>query len=140
MLGEKRVLIVDDEVVIADSLARVFSVNGYDSKAAYSVEGAIQAVSEWTPRLAIIDVRLREINGVDFAVQLREKFPCCEVALFTGLSDLSDLLERTKDAGHAFEVISKPIHPKDILGIAARILAALEDGEFSIARTAIPMD
>ena len=115
MSDEKRILIVDDEVVIADSLAKIFSNNGYEAKAAYSVDGAIEAISEWTPHLAIIDVRLKEVNGVDFAIQLREKFPGCEVALFTGLTDLSNLLEKAHDAGHTFEVISKPISPADML-------------------------
>jgi DNA-binding NtrC family response regulator len=140
MSGEKRILIVDDEIVIADSLARVFSINGYDSKAAYSVEGAIQAVSEWTPHLAIVDVCLKKVFGVTLAVLLREKFPSCQIALFSGeialyseMTYLSDLSEGAQDAGHSFEVIFKPIHPKEILRIAARKLANLEEGEFCIA-------
>jgi DNA-binding NtrC family response regulator len=133
MLTEKRVLIVDDEIVIANSLAMVFSSNGYESRAAYSIEGAIQLVSEWVPDLAIVDVRLKEVNGVDFAIQLREKFPNCEVALFTGLTDLSDLLEKARDAGHIFDVIPKPIHPSDILRIVARKLSGIGDGELSPA-------
>ena len=128
MLGEKRVLIVDDEIIIANSLAKVFSANGYESRAAYSIEAAIQVVSEWVPDLAIVDVRFREVNGVDFAIQLREKFPSCEVALFTGLTDLSGLLEKARDAGHNFEVISKPIHPTDILRIVARKLSGIGEG------------
>jgi len=133
MLGEKRVLIVDDEIIIANSLAKVFSANGYESRAAYSIEAAIQVVSEWVPDLAIVDVRFREVNGVDFAIQLREKFPSCEVALFTGLTDLSGLLEKARDAGHNFEVISKPIHPTDILRIVARKVSGIGEGEFSPA-------
>ena len=106
---------------------------GYESKAAYSVKGAVQAVLEWTPHLAIIDVRLKVVNGVAFAILLQEQFQGCEVALFTGLSDLSALLERAQDSGHFFEVISKPIHPTDILRIAARKLATLDDGKSGIA-------
>jgi DNA-binding NtrC family response regulator len=133
MSGEKRILIVDDEIVIANSLAKIFSNSGYESKSAYSVDGAIRAVSEWTPHLAIIDIRLKEVNGVDFAVQLREKFPSCEVALFTALSDLTSLLEKAREAGHTFEVIAKPIPPKDILEIVARKLSGIGDSELSLA-------
>jgi DNA-binding NtrC family response regulator len=133
MPSEKRVLIVDDEVVIADSLARIFSNSGYEAKAAYSIDGAVQAVSEWTPHLAIVDVRLKEVNGVDFAIQLREKFPGCEVALFTGLTDLSNLLEKAHDAGHTFEVISKPISPADMLDFVARKLSGIGEGALSPA-------
>ena len=133
MSGEKRILIVDDEVVIADSLAKIFSNNGYEAKSAYSIEGAIEALSEWTPHLAIIDVRLKEVNGVDFAIQLREKFPSCEVALFTGLTDLRSLLEKAQEAGHSFEVISKPIFPTDMLEIVARKLSGIGASEFGLA-------
>jgi DNA-binding NtrC family response regulator len=124
---------VDDELVIADSLATVFLVNGYEAKVAYSVEGAVQVLSEWIPTSRTSMFDSRKSNGAAFAVPLQEQFPSCEVALFTGLSDLSDLLEKAHDAGHFFEVISKPIHPADILCIAARKLATLEGGEFSIA-------
>jgi DNA-binding NtrC family response regulator len=133
MPGKKRILIVDDQVVIADSLAKIFSNNGYEAKSAYSVEAAIEAVAEWTPHLAIIDVRLRELNGFDFAIELQEMFPSCEVALFTGLTDLSDLVEKARNAGHTFEVISKPILPKDILDIVARMLSGNVEGEFNPA-------
>jgi DNA-binding NtrC family response regulator len=140
MFEKKRILIVDDEVVIADSLVKVFSVNGYDSKAAHSVEGAVEAVSEWAPDLAIIDVLLKKVYGESLAVLLQERFPSCEIVLFTGQIPmfsgsgyLSYLSAEAREAGHSFEVIFKPIHPKDILRIAARKLATLEDGEFSIA-------
>ena len=133
MLGKKRILIVDDEVVIADSLVRIFLASGYESKAAYSAEEAVQVVLEWVPDLAIVDVRLKEMDGVDFAVQLREQFPSCEIALFTGLTDLSNLLEKARDACHTFQVISKPISPKDILDFVARKLSGMGEGEFSPA-------
>ena len=130
MLEIKRILIVDDEVVIASSLARIFANEGYDCRAANSVNEAVETVSAWTPHLAIVDVRLREINGVELAIQLREQFPNCEVALFTGIHDLTDLLDAARDAGHTFEVISKPVHPEDLLAIVARKLSGLGDGEF----------
>jgi DNA-binding response OmpR family regulator len=130
---KKRILIVDDEVVIADSLAKVFSREGYESKGVYTPEEAVEVVSEWTPHLAIIDVKLKGTNGVGFAIMLREKFPNCEVALFTGLTDLSDLLGIARDAGHSFEVITKPISPKEILDFVSLKLSDLGDGEFSLA-------
>jgi hypothetical protein len=64
---------------------------------------------------------------------LREKFPGCEVALFTGLTDLDDLLEKAQDTGHSFEVIPKPIHPMDILDFVARKRSSLTQDEFGIA-------
>jgi FixJ family two-component response regulator len=78
-------------------------------------------------------VRLKDLNGVTFAVRLREEFPSCEVALFTGLTDLGDLLEKAREAGHSFEVIPKPTHREEMLRIVAQKLSGLGQGEFSIA-------
>ena len=70
---KKRVLIVDDERVIADSLAIIFANEGYDARAVYSAEQALQLFSEWVPNLAILDVRRPGMNGIELAIQLKEK-------------------------------------------------------------------
>jgi CheY-like chemotaxis protein len=131
--NRKRVLIVDDEFAIAYSLAAIFSNEGYDSKAAYSAEQAVQMVSEWVPDLAIVDIRLKEADGVDLAIRLREEFPSCEVALFTGLIDLGDLLQKAHDAGHSFQIIPKPSTPAEMIRIAAQMLSGLGEMGYSPA-------
>jgi CheY-like chemotaxis protein len=65
--GKKRVLIVDDEHIIADTLVAIFSGAGYESRAAYSAEGALGLIPSWPPQLAIVDVILPGMNGIDFA-------------------------------------------------------------------------
>jgi DNA-binding NtrC family response regulator len=133
MSGKNRILIVDDEHVIASSLATVFANEGYESRAAHSAEEALHLISDWSPHLAIVDVQLKEMNGVEFAVHLRDFCPSCQVALFTGLMDLTDLLVKARDANHHFEIIQKPVHPAEILGLVASWLSGPELPELSTA-------
>ncbi len=119
---KKRVLIVDDESVIADSLAIIFSNEGYDARAAYSAEQALQLFAEWVADLAIIDVRLPGMNGIDLAIRLKEQYPVCKVTLFAGQAATSDLAAPARQSGHSLDILEKPIHPTALLTLAARLL------------------
>jgi DNA-binding NtrC family response regulator len=119
---KKRILVVDDESVIADSLGTIFSNEGYEARAVYSAEQALQLFLEWVPHLAIIDVRLPGMNGIDLAIQLKEQYPECKVALFAGQAATSDLLVSARQSGHLLDVLEKPIHPTALLILASHLL------------------
>jgi DNA-binding NtrC family response regulator len=117
-----RVLIVDDERVIADSLALIFSNEGYEGRAVYSAEQALELISEWIPQLAIIDVKLPGKNGIDLAILLKEECRDCRVMLFAGQAATSDLLASARQSGHFFDILEKPVHPSELLTLASRLL------------------
>jgi DNA-binding response OmpR family regulator len=73
----KRVLFVDDERLIADTLAIIFSSQGYETRAVYCAEQALELISDWLPHLAIIDVQLPGMNGIDLAIRLKAEYPDC---------------------------------------------------------------
>jgi DNA-binding NtrC family response regulator len=123
---KKRVLIVDDERVIADSLATIFSNEGYEARAVYSAEQALQLLSEWIPQLAVIDVRLPEMSGIDLAIHLKEQYRECKSLLFAGQAATSDLLGPARQSGHFFDILEKPVHPSALLGLASRLLDSPE--------------
>lgn len=129
-IPEFRVLIVDDESSVADSLALVFSSQGYDARAVYSAEQAAEIVSQWEPKLVILDVVLPGMNGIDFAIQLKASCPACRILLFSGQQDSTILLEEALKKGHEFTILAKPVHPKFFLEEAARLVTA------ALARTA----
>jgi DNA-binding NtrC family response regulator len=114
-----RVLIVDDEHTIADTLVAIFSSAGYESRAAYSAESALGLIPSWPPHLAIVDVILPAMNGIDFAILLKAIRPDCTVQLFSGQLDTLSLLEAARQRGHAFEVFAKPVHPRELLALAS---------------------
>jgi CheY-like chemotaxis protein len=115
----KRVLFVDDERLIADTLAIIFSSQGYETRAVYSAEQAFELISDWLPNLAVIDVRLPGMNGIDLAIRLRAEYPDCRVSLFSGQASTSDLLERARQNGHSFDIIAKPVPPGEIASMPA---------------------
>jgi DNA-binding NtrC family response regulator len=119
-----RVLIVDDERTIADTLALVFSSGGYETQTAYTAEQAIEIIAEWLPDLAIIDVVLPHTNGIDLPILLTAQCPACRVLLFSGQAVTDDLLAEAAKKGYKFEILAKPTHPTVMLETALNLLAA----------------
>jgi DNA-binding response OmpR family regulator len=126
---DRRILIVDDERVIADTLATIFRNAGYDAKAVYSAEQALQLLTlgDWLPDLAIVDVRLPQMNGVDLAIRLRTVHPACKLSLFSGQPSAAEILEMANAEGHFFDILAKPVHPVELLNLAATMLSSGSD-------------
>jgi len=118
----KRVLFVDDERLIADTLAIIFSNRGYETRAVYSAEQALEMISGWLPNLAIIDVRLPGMNGVDLAIRLRAEYPDCKVSLLSGQASTNDLLELARQNGHSFDILAKPVPPEELIAQTSLML------------------
>jgi len=122
--GSRRILVVDDEETIADTLALIFRSNGYDTKTAYSAEQALELLETWPPDLAIIDVVLPGMNGIEFAIFLKASYPNIHFLLFSGQPGTGGLLEEAKKKGHLFEILAKPLHPTFMLATVANMLSA----------------
>jgi len=122
--GSRKILIVDDEETIADTLALIFRSNGYDSRTAYSAEEALELLEEWRPDLAVIDVVLPGMNGIEFAIFLKASYPDIHFLLFSGQPGTGNLLEEAKRKGHLFEILAKPLHPTFMLATVANMLSA----------------
>jgi DNA-binding NtrC family response regulator len=118
-----RVLIVDDEHVIAETLLLIFGHAGYETRLAYSAEAAVEIAKEWMPHLAVIDVVLPKMTGIDFAILLRALCPGCKTLLFSGQTVATDMLITAQAQGYAFEIMAKPVHPSKMLDTAANLLA-----------------
>ena len=119
-----KVLVVDDERTIADTLAVIFSQNGYETRTAYSAEEALEIVAQWSPDLAILDVVLPTMHGIDLAVLLTEKLPNCQSLLFSGESLTADLLAQAEKNGYTFSILAKPVHPSFLLESVIKMLSA----------------
>jgi CheY-like chemotaxis protein len=128
-VGGRRILIIDDEATIADTLALIFSSSGYEAKTAYSAEQALETLEDWRPNLAIIDVVLPGMNGIEFAIFLKASYPDCQFLLFSGQPGTSGLLEDAKKKGHLFEILAKPLHPTYMLATVAGMLTTCEDSK-----------
>ena len=113
--GKPRVLVVDDERVIADTLSTILNQNGFEASAVYSGLSAVDRAREMKPELVISDVIMQDMDGIEAAIRIREILPGCKILLFSGQAATADLLERARAQGHEFEILAKPVHPQDLL-------------------------
>jgi CheY-like chemotaxis protein len=110
-----KVLVVDDEQIIADTLAKILDLNGYDAVAVYTGRSAVETAKATQPNLIISDVIMPDMNGIEAAIRIREFLPDCKILLFSGQAATADLLESARAQGHEFEILAKPVHPADLL-------------------------
>ena len=109
------IIVVDDERVIADSLALILKLQGYSTAASYTGEQAVEISQQQPPDILITDVIMPGMNGFDLALMMLKLFPQCRVLLFSGQAATSKLLELAQSEGHNFEVLAKPVDPREII-------------------------
>jgi len=119
--GRLTVMVVDDEPLVADTLAMILTHAGYRAVRAYDAKTALEMASVRAPDLLISDVAMPEMNGVELALGMVSLVPACKVVLFSGHARSADLM-RAYDAGHDFPLMAKPMHPTEMLGQVARSL------------------
>jgi CheY-like chemotaxis protein len=110
-----RVFVVDDEFIIASTLATILQRNGFDALSFTHPLEALKAARVKAPDLLISDVMMPDLSGVDLAILLKKYCPGCKVLLFSGQAATADLLDDAREKGHDFELLSKPIHPAEFL-------------------------
>ncbi|HUY95160.1 MAG TPA: response regulator [Terracidiphilus sp.] len=116
-----KVLITDDERIIADTLALILNKDGFETRAAYTSKDALELAAQFQPDMLISDVLMPDLNGVDAAIEVRKILPDVRVFLLSGQSATAEMLARSQARDSGFEVLVKPVHPKDLL---ARLRAA----------------
>ncbi len=113
--AKPRVLVVDDERVIADTRAIILNQHGFEASAVYTGTGAVERAKTIRPDLIISDVIMPDMNGIEAAIHIRGFLPGCKILLFSGQAATADLLESARAQGHEFEILAKPVHPQDLL-------------------------
>lgn len=110
-----QVLVVDDETIIADTLAMILNMNGARAHAAYNAETALDIALELKPDILISDIIMGPMSGVELAMRLSTDLPGCRLILISGQSGSSDLPTEMDAKGFHFEFLEKPITPQQLL-------------------------
>jgi CheY-like chemotaxis protein len=111
----KTIFVVDDELVVALTLAMILNASGYSAVSFTSAEEAIKSAKLADPDLLITDVSMPVMNGIELAILFRNVYPSCRVLLFSGAISTGKLLETAKQKGYVFPILTKPVHPSDML-------------------------
>jgi DNA-binding NtrC family response regulator len=118
------VFVVDDENVIASTLAIILRHEGFDARSFTAPLEALQATRSDTPDLLLSDVIMPVMSGVDLAIQVQRHCPDCRVLLFSGQAATADLLKAARAGGYDFDLLPKPAHPTDLLRAIQEVLTA----------------
>jgi DNA-binding NtrC family response regulator len=115
-----RVLIVDDEPIIADTLRLTLEREGYEVETAGNTVSAMLTLEEREFSVALVDLVLPDGDGLHLLRLLRSKDPSLEVIIMTGHSSISKAVEATKQG--AFYFVSKPFDSDEMLTLLSKAM------------------
>lgn len=115
------VMIVDDNIDAADSLATLLQACGYATRTAYSAQAALDTMVAFTPEVAILDIGLPDMSGYELARRLRSRMPpfTGRLVALTGYGLQQDV-RRALDAGFDTH-LTKPVAPDALLALIDRL-------------------
>jgi len=114
-----RILIVDDELVVRDSLARWFTAEGYEAKALASAREALEvATQEWD--LALLDIKMPGMDGMELEAKLKESDPDLVLIMMTGYATVDTAVKALKNG--AYDYLTKPVDPDELSHLVAKAL------------------
>jgi CheY-like chemotaxis protein len=110
-----KIIVVDDEPIIADTLVNILTGEGHDAVAVSDGKSAIQWAEMIRPDAVVTDVIMPGMDGIDTAKAIMKFLPNCRIILFSGQAATSGLLAKARAEGCLFEVLPKPINPEILL-------------------------
>lgn len=110
-----KILVVDDQRLIADTLSEILDNAGFDVDVAYDGWQAIEKAARFKPDQLLSDVVMPGMNGVELAKAIRKMYPSTKVFLFSAQAGVSELLLDAENQGYYFELLPKPLHPAKLI-------------------------
>lgn len=120
---KSRILVVDDEPSIVDTICMILETYGYDAVGLNSGYEAIARVPSFRPDLLLCDIVMPGMNGFDTGLEIKKLCPDCQLLFFSGYPDLSGMAKPLRDSGHHFELLPKPLHPSVLVDKVVALLA-----------------
>ncbi len=120
-MTQGKLLIVDDEISVRDSLAKWFTEEGYDVAMAESANEALTRVAEQTFDVALVDIKMRGTDGIELQRRLREIHPDMLVIIMTGYASVETAVAALKNG--AYDYVNKPLDPDEITHLIAKAMS-----------------
>ena len=112
MNGKGKLLIVDDEFGVRDSLGKWFHEEGYDIGTAESASEALTRMAEGRWDLALVDIKMPGTDGIELQRKMREIDPQLIVIIMTGYASVETAVLALKNG--AYDYVTKPLDPDEI--------------------------
>ncbi len=120
-MTQGKLLIVDDELSVRDSLAKWFTEEGYDVATAENANEALTRVAEQTFDVALVDIKMRGTDGIELQRRLHEIYPDMLVIIMTGYASVETAVAALKNG--AYDYVNKPLDPDEIAHLIAKAMS-----------------
>ena len=119
VMAQTRILIVDDELVIRESLAGWLKRDGYEVGTAAGGEEALDLLKQKGFDILLLDIQLDGMSGMEVLSRVKEEYPDIDVVMITAFGSVQSAVQAMKS--HAFDYLLKPFDP-DELGLMIKKL------------------
>ncbi|HEY0592426.1 MAG TPA: sigma-54 dependent transcriptional regulator, partial [Thermoanaerobaculia bacterium] len=123
-MAKGRILIVDDEFSVRDSLRRWFQEEGYEVGTAESANDALARLAEREWDLGLVDIKMRGTDGIELQRRIHELKPDMNVIIMTGYASVETAVAALKNG--AYDYVTKPLDPDDISNLVRNALSHSE--------------
>jgi len=120
-MSKGKLLIVDDELSVRDSLAKWFTEEGYDVATGESANEALTRIAEHTFDVALVDIKMRGADGIELQRRLHEIYPDMLVIIMTGYASVETAIAALKNG--AYDYVNKPLDPDEIAHLVAKAMS-----------------
>jgi DNA-binding NtrC family response regulator len=115
-----RILIVDDEHVVRDSLGKWFTSEGYTARPTAGAREALEEIQHAEYDIALIDIKMPGMDGMELQARLKEADPELTVIIMTGYASVDTAVQALKRG--AYDYITKPVDPDELSHLVANAL------------------
>ena len=119
-MGNTKILIVDDEIIMRESLAGWLERDGHDVKTAASGEEALEKVKDTHFDILLVDIKMEGISGLDVLKHIKESDPEVAVVMITAYGSISTAIEAMKNG--AYDYLLKPFDPEELGVLIEKII------------------
>src|SRR5690242_11403555 len=115
-----RILIVDDELVVRDSLGKWFTSEGYTATPVGSAREALETIQQKEFDIALLDIKMPGMDGMELQARLKEADPELTVVIMTGYASVETAVQALKRG--AYDYITKPVDPDELSHLVSNAL------------------
>lgn len=113
---KQRVLVIDDDQLVADTLNLIFRANGYESEAVYSAAEGLALARTFDPCLLLCDISMPDQTGLQLAEKVQTEMPGCKLLLLTAYaSNVAKVEQHISQFKQPLRLLTKPCRPEILL-------------------------
>ena len=118
-----RVLVIDDDRLVADTLCLIYQASGFESEARYSAAEGFERAKSFEPALVLCDVTMPEESGLQLADRMQMLLPATRMLMLTAYaSNAASVRAYSRKTRRPLKLLSKPCRPEDLLRVTRALL------------------